>query len=268
MPTEKKSAMPRSLKWAVAGAGGFVALAVIGYLVLLGREHHGHHPEYGDVGTWLGTVAAWLAAAGAAVAAYFAFGQLRELRGQAKLQAEALDRQAEQLVAEGEARRKQAALMDEQLEQARAANRALVRQQAEHVDFHTSAWKVPTGSFDNSGQEILAEAQHLLRVANNSSRPIRNVSCWLLNDVTGVQELASHVGEYTSGSRLGPRIVRRPGSSVEVIRAGQEYGFIFVRLYSSLPVQAAVTFTDDAGAVWRIHQDLHLEMVGETPGAS
>lgn len=158
-------------------------LAALGLAVLVGvyllfrwRENGGHHPEFGDVATWLGTVAAWLAAGGAAVAAYFAFGQLRELRGQANLQAEALERQAEQLVAEGEARRKQAALMDEQLAQVRQANRALVRQQAEQIDFFYTA---TAGAWAPRNIDVVPGGFHIAVVRNNSTRPIRDVSCYI-----------------------------------------------------------------------------------------
>jgi len=200
------------------------------------RENGGHHPEYGDVATWL----TFLAAAVGIPFALYQFGEQRKT-----------------IKEEFERRQKSDQLLDGQLQQVRAANRALIRQQAEGVDLHLDSWRPLTGQ-DGQGRPILGASQHLARVANKSQRPIREVSCTLVNEDTGITGSVNQIF-HSANNALDPR----PGYSVETIRADEEYAFGFEDLCGQDHVRMTVAFVDDAGTEWRLGDDMHLEQVDE-----
>jgi hypothetical protein len=107
---------------AVVGGAALLALAC---WWLRWRESHGHHPSWGDVPTWLTFVAAEL---GVPFAIYQFNQQRTQLKEQQAAIADEFARQA-----------KRDELLDEQLRQARSANRALTRQQAEQISLEVSS---------------------------------------------------------------------------------------------------------------------------------
>lgn len=223
------------------------AILVGGYFVFRWRENHGHRPVYGDVATWLTFVAA---AIGIPFAIYQFMGQRRQLAEQAETIKEEFARQ-----------QKRDELLDAQLEQTKAAHRVLIRAQAEQVDFKPGTREVRNKPPGSNGEPSEVDHIYMARVINNSTRPIRCVTCELLNVETGTNYPTFRTGEYKAAGGRGLRtMVSEPGNMVNLMRSGDEFGFVFdVRTSDAKQTQASATFTDDAGTRWRIDHDLHLE---------
>jgi hypothetical protein len=96
-----------------------------------------HHVQLGDLPTWV-------AALGAIVAAVFAFGQLRALRTQNRLQQRELDHQAVDLTQFRETQRKQTELLDLEIRDRRAAQSRQVV-----VQRFVERWSEPGGPPQN-----------------------------------------------------------------------------------------------------------------------
>jgi len=226
---------------------GFAAFVAAGYLLFRWREDHGHHPAYGDIPTWLTFAAAVL---GIPFALYQLRMQRRQLAEQQKTIADEFARQ-----------QKRDQLLDAQLEQTRAAHRVLIRSQADLVDLVFDTWEAPTEETTPVGDPAVGELFHMARVVNNSSRPIRDVSCRLKKHHTALSDPALKVGEFTSRVPFeGMEVFSpEPAETAALIRPGKEFGFVFGTTVSDAPnALMYVTFIDDAGTRWRIGHDLRL----------
>jgi hypothetical protein len=222
-------------RWQALGSLVVIGILVGGYFVFHWRENRGYHPAYGDVATWLTFLAATV---GIPFALYQFADQRQAIKGEFARQ-----RERDELLAG-------------QLKQVDLANRMSIRRQAEGVDFRPDTWR-PVKGQDGKGQPIFAAEQYLARITNASKRPIRDVSCVIFNEDTGVRGSVNQLFACVNGA-LDPRA----GESVGTIRTSEQYGFGFADLCNQDRIQMTVSFTDDAGIKWRLDQDLHLEQDG------
>jgi hypothetical protein len=118
-----------------------------------------YHVQLGDLPTWL-------AAIGAGIAAWFAFGQLRALRNQNRIQQQELDQQAHDLARVEETQRKQTELLDLEIRDRRAAQARLIT-----VDRFVERWNEPDSTIQD-GYALY------LRVTNNSPGAISNLDAF------------------------------------------------------------------------------------------
>lgn len=237
----------------VAGATATAGLLIWGLLVFRSRENAGHTPNYGDLPTWL-TFAA--AAVGIPFAAYSFVLQRRQLTEQQRTIAEEFARQ-----------KKRDELLDVQLEQTRAAGRAMVRAQAEMIDLVFDTWETETDQVDGYGDPVPGDLLHLARVTNKSSRPIWEVRCRLQKTSSSPDVPAVSVGRYQADPIGRYWMPPTSGESAALIRPGGEHGFVFdAKISETASARMYVTFTDDAGNRWKIDHDLHLVQSDGVPG--
>ena len=176
-----------------------------------------------------GDVPTWLAVAAASFAGWIALRQLRQ-------QQEDIARQTRQLE----------------------------RQQADMIDLllRTST-VIPPGIDLPAAGKPGHKRCYMAEVTNRSTRPIREVICWL--DIGNNQKaVASKVGEFAqygiASSASGAAYLGKDGlNRAYLIRAGQTFGFAFPFAASDYPdACVSLTFTDDSGLTWGIDPDLHL----------
>ena len=158
---KKWAAQIRRLPWRVPTITFLIAASVASLVVLR------HETNWGDLPTWLTALTAGLAA-------WFALGQLRVQSKQLEDQRRQIEQQQQQINAELKNQVKRDAILDEQLKQAKVATAAIVRQQAQQVDLSFS-----TTSRGPSSTNWSNDNYHVADVANNSGRPIRNVTCYI-----------------------------------------------------------------------------------------
>jgi hypothetical protein len=149
------------------------------------------------------------------------------------------------------------------------AARLQARVQAEKVDLTFGTWEAETNEVDDVGDPAPGDVLQMAKVANGSQRPIRQLVC-VLADGSGAIVPASQSGRYLVSNHpglVGQRIMDpQSGGAVDVIRAGDEYGFIFDVKASALTARMSVMFTDDTETRWRIDHDLHLERIDDGQG--
>jgi hypothetical protein len=140
------------------------------------------------------------------------------------------------------------------------------RQQADAID-------VAVTSVDGSQAKVLppdnGEPVHLLLVANDSKRPIREVTCKIeaikADQAIRHDKLADVYGEIAtvglgSTARVETFVPQAHASTMPVLRAGRKAGFAWSFPVAQYPrLLSWVRFTDDAGRHWEITTDLHLK---------
>jgi hypothetical protein len=188
------------------------------------------HVDLGDLPTWLGFIAA-------SVAAVVFYLQLESQRKQLRIQQDETARQV--AIAE--------------------------REQADNIDLiNTFAKLVHIPIADINKIPPPAHDSFILIVSNTSRRPIRDVLCYC---ITPTEEPAyprfSGDVELPEGIPLpGVQYVIRFATSARpasLIRAREMTAFGFRQsIVSSDTVTYRLDFTDDAGLHWRIDQNLHL----------
>ena len=177
--------------------------------------------------------------------------QRRQLRSQQNVPAGEVERN-----------KRRDALLDGQLRELEQRARTLDRQQAEAIDLKVSYMtaKVP-------GSEPPAQHKvHVAEVANNSRRPIKDVTCRIEPELgDGFQE-ARRVGMYAEFDMPRSRalIDLSEGTHIPLLRADVASAFVFAADTAEDPKARMTTrFTDDAGLHWQINHDLHLEQVDD-----
>ena len=134
----------------------------------------------------LGDLPTWLAAIGAAIAAWFAFGQLRALRAQNRLQQHQLDATAKDVAQVEATQRKQAELLDLDIRERRAAQARLIK-----IRRPVLPWQDPGSGVQNGYTQVL-------RVTNNSHGSISNLdACFAPDGETPHRAIYSAVPEIT-----------------------------------------------------------------------
>lgn len=105
----------------------------------------------------------------------------------------------------------------------------------------------------------------VVQVANNSNRPIRDLTCRMEgvkdNDESTGRMPASAYGVYSQvGSQKAIFGIEKGENKAPLVRAGAEVGFVWSFTIREYPLgDYWVRFTDDAGLHWEITSDLHLE---------
>ena len=229
--------------------GLIVALA----LVLGGAAGFAWHAP-GHPGTWTG-VRTWAGFGIVIIGAAIALTQMDMQRRQLASQ---------QRVLEGEVERnkRRDALLDGQLRELEQRARTLDRQQADGVDLKPSYMpetaKVP-GSEPPSQHKV-----HVAEVANNSRRPIRDVSCRIEPEPGDGPHGSRRAGVYAQSEMPASRvrIDLSEGTHIPLLRADVAGAFIFAADTKEHPKpRMTLRFTDDAGLHWQINHDLHLEQL-------
>ncbi len=191
--------------------------------------------EWGDVPTWIGSIAGIAATIGAFIAARIAFIQLREQR--------------EELRRQGAEQARMAELQTLQLDQLNRQAEALRRSQAEQVSVTQRA----TGARIPGGSKFL----ETVVVCNDSPRPIRRVRCRVI-DSQGVRHapVVAHLGAppWRTNDDLPPEAV----VAASVLRKQQELWLVTQIEHHANESGALVRFEDDAGNPWELDQHLHL----------
>lgn len=160
-----------------------------------------------------------------------------------------------------------------------ALNRQLIRQQADDIDTTWLDGSAVMVRSDADG-DSMAVGKVVVVVSNGSKRPIRTLHCWL--ETRGSKERLMPLGHgpVTEDRRVnrthaietvplsGTGLARAP-----VLRPGSTYGFVFEMTPEDVAALSAgfrlssrpmVLFTDDAGNMWRIDDDLRLWEVPRT----
>lgn len=203
--------------------GVIAAAAVAGFLVgmvFFGEPWH-LPPAWGDVPTWL-------LAAGAAITAWLALMQLRDLR--------------EWIAKEAVRNSKRDQLLDKQIAEAGRREESERRRLVEDVEVTFSG---KTGY-----------------VANASKRPLNDVTCGVMSKVDR-NSLASpdRCGEVAPGPGGGGWMFL-PGSKevsrFEVLRPGASCGFSFESSHRDPDCVLVAWFTDDDGFRWQLDEYQHL----------
>lgn len=201
----------------------------------------GHPSTWTDVRTWAGF---GIVIIGAAIALTQMDLQRRQL-------------QSQQRVFEGEVERnkRRDALLDGQLRELEQRAQALERQQANAIDLRagSSPGNVP-------GTRI-----HKAEIANESSRPVRDVACRIeASPGEGLKEPVNAVvvdKSETPGARF---LNDSEASYIDLLRAGLDAEFEFpLDLRDHPEARITARFTDDAGLHWQIDHDLHLEQLAD-----
>lgn len=188
---------------------GAASLAVIAVAVgVLGADLGW---DWGDVPTWVQSVATVAALGAAGVGAYFAYGQLRMLRDQVRLQDKALTLQIEQLTAD---RRESEQRAEQELRLLKVA----ARKQAEQVDVMPTKRTVELDGTTHEG--MLA-----VRIGNSSPRPIRNVSCRLDMKPYSLMPYGRHVA--TKSESWNSPIERSPIAPLPLLRSRESVALVF-----------------------------------------
>jgi hypothetical protein len=191
---------------------------------------HAFHVNLGDLPTWLGVLAA-------SVAAAFVFLQLRAQMLQLAVQQDELARQL----------------------------RVIERQQADQVDLLCSFGRsIMFLISKDSGLSVPRDDQQVLLVRNQSSRPIRDLNC-ASEGADGSALWPIGVGIVQDRTEQGDSsvVIPKPARTAKLVRPGDLYAFVFdVDISSTDGLMYWIEFTDDAGLRWRIDQDLHLTPIG------
>jgi len=178
-----------------------------------------------------GDVPTWIAVVGAIVGAAGVLGQLHAQRKEIARQAWQLDRQ-------------------------QASHIALTWCAATEVQIQPAPDPVP-----GAGHTVVI-------VSNNSSRPIRNVTCQIEPGPPQGGRLDPQILQpEREGDPLHFTLARAGTHSPLLFRAGSKYGFLFEFIIPpedasnpATPVaQVSVRFTDDADLWWQIDENLHLK---------
>jgi hypothetical protein len=201
--------------------------------------------NWGDVPTWLATLAA---IGGGGAALYQLVLGRRQLREQQATIAAEFQRQA-----------KRDELVDAQLRQIQVANTALARRQAEQVDIEPSQARHPDPA-NKSGN-----AWSVI-IRNNSQRPIYEVEGWIKPEPDSEPVLSLSMGKramapFNNVQRELTRTWHR-ARRVAVIRGGDAFTFRFAYSVEVHPAARLLAhFTDDAGARWQVDHDMSLRPI-------
>jgi hypothetical protein len=108
--------------------------------------------------------------------------------------------------------------------------------------------------------------ESVLVIDNASRRRILSAACRIEpSEGSGVTLAAEYTGQLTDAEVSAHRgMINDPdeGSTVPLIRAGSQYGFLLrFDLEAHPDARLAARFTDDAGLHWQIDQDLHLQLL-------
>jgi hypothetical protein len=257
---QEKATEPASRKRTALKVGAITAAALASAAIILWavwffrqRETHGHHPDYGDVPTWLAAVVVLPGIA-------LAFWQLRrEIRGQAE--------EARRRDGEAKKQRKHQRLTDKvlrkQIERLDSDAVAARRRQASLIVMSTG----PESGFKWPERDAVAPAPPVrlsVRVMNRSSRPIRNITCRLWDPTAETDCELVKAGEFEPfGSPDGEPFTLRPFTVtyVPVLQAGVHCGFVFDQIADARSYQSSVTFTDDEDQKWHINHEQRLRLV-------
>ena len=259
---------------------GAAALAVVAIAVGVLGAVFGW--QWGDVPTWVQSVATVAALGAAGVGAYFAYRQLSALRGQVKLQADALKLQMEEMAADRTESEKRA-------RQETDFRRAELRRQAEQIEVAPYLEAVVLGGVVY--KDLLA-----LHITNGSSRPIRNVACQL--DIKPYLVFPHSAERRSTRDYSAIKMSRRPiayapialrdalivfAFPIQVCEPDQELpsgvthllwrreeGYSIagnplsecIQLCSPVRVYMA-RFTDDAGLHWELTNEMHLTQISD-----
>ncbi len=224
-----------------------VALAlVLGGAAGFAWHAPGRPSTWTDVRTWAGF---GIVIIGAAIALTQMDMQRRQLRSQ-------------QRVLEGEVERnkRRDALLDGQLRELDQRTRTLDRQQAEAIDLRTS-WTLAKAP---GSDPPIQHKVHVAEVANNSRRPIRNITCRIEPEPGDGMQTPRSVGMYAQSDmpQSRARIDLSEGTHIPLLRADVAGAFAFAAETAAHPKARMTTrFTDDAGLHWQINHDLHLEQL-------
>ena len=146
--------------------------------------------------------------------------------------------------------RQQQRVITKELRRSAALEEARLRDQAAAVDL---AWSAESGR------------QTFVKVINNSRRPIRGLDCRIVSEENGgLIALPTRAGEMQEKKlRQGSNWVLpgngvAPGEWCNVLRSGGLAGFLMLEPPGS-GQRALVRFTDDAGLLWQLDNELHLE---------
>jgi len=194
-----------------------VAIAA-GIIVLILRWHE---IDFGDLPTWLATVAAIV---GGGIALY-------QLRAQRIALTEEFERQ-----------RKRDELLDARLDQSRAEREAMVRAQAEDVELKHARRASEVGPIQ------------IAIVRNNSRRPIRDIRAFLQRP--GEAWIPAAALEEVSR----PHLVAGSRCDLLRANDRVVFAFD-VQVEASPDVRRAVEFRDDNAVMWRIDDDLSLHRI-------
>jgi hypothetical protein len=230
-------------------------------LLIFGSPWH-LPPAWGDIPTWITALATVGLLIGAIITARYAIKAFRK--------------QSEELEEQREINKLQAEDLEESLKERKRLRRIAERDQANEIGF---AWwpashvlivnppaPPPPGTprhpqvithLDTTGMAVLV-------VDNVSRRRILHVTCRVEPaEDAGLTLAPERAGQLTdSGSPAHRGMMHDPaeGSTVPLIRASSQYGFLFkFDLEKNPGTRLAARFTDDAGLHRQIEQDLHLE---------
>jgi hypothetical protein len=219
-----------------------IGCGLVGFLIALFifEEPWRLPPNWGDIPTWLAVLAA-------SVGGWIALSQLSQ--------------QQAVITADFARSERRDDLLDRQRRELQSNEESRQRAQADGVDF--TCWL--------AGAVIVLSlppwqptATIVLVVENKSKRPIRNVECRICPEA-GPTQIADGKG-YMSPADVADQRERphlfdpNPGPTVEVIRAGDRYGFLFAHAIAqgaNAPPHVT-TFTDDADISWQLDQDMRL----------
>jgi hypothetical protein len=150
----------------------------------------------------------------------------------------------------------------------------LEREQADKVDLLLGGFTVEMSGTQTPGPGY--SRTWMAEIFNGSRRPIRDVACHIEPVPGQGRYLAHQIGELVvwdipnvappiDPKKRSSLIDLKEGSTVELIRAGATFAFLFPFAVKGHPeARASVTFTDDAGLRWQIGHTLHLEKLRPT----
>jgi hypothetical protein len=222
-----------------------IGCALAGFLVALlvfGKPWH-LPPDWGDIPTWLAVLVA-------SVGGWIALSQLRA--------------QQRQISAEAERSGQRDELLTRQLEEAEQRSRANRRRQAERVYLRVLT--------------AVAGGASICEISNASDRPIRWVTCRLLEPGSEAYPAAWWIGVETADAVPAPdpadmrafteaeaELVDLAAGIYLYLLAGQVIRAEFPRPQDDAQVTYAVRFLDDAERLWQLNQDMHLEELAPPP---
>ena len=188
----------------------------------------------------LGDLPTWLAAIGAAVAAVFAFGQLKVLRGQ-------VEQQRLDLAKVEETQRKQAELLELEIRDRREA-------QARSVLIRTSGLTLAP----EAGAATERQLRKVCRVHNSSSGAIAEVNVMFMTGDTASPAAFAYDDTPTGGMVTLPK--KELSMPVERIDAGSTVMFLSIGRPEELAEATTyeVTFKDSRGRRWRVDAEGQL----------
>ena len=263
----------RALSWLTDGrvlivCGACLLAGFVLGMLIFGSPWH-LPPAWGDIPTWITSIATVGLLTGAIITARYAIKAFRK--------------QSEELEEQREINKLQAQDLEESLKERKRLRQVAEREQANDVGF---AWwpasyvlimKPPpqlppgTSSHPRAVAHVDTSGMSVLIVDNESRRRILAAACRIEpSEGTGLTLAAEQIGQLADVPIESHRaMLNNPadGSTVPLIRAGSRYGFL-VRfdLEKNPDTRLAVRFTDDAGLHWQIDHDLHLEQLDNRDG--